>query len=168
MYKELHSQKYAIMGKIIDALSSLYNDEQSTHIEKSFLATVVGAGIFYLPSGYGFYSGKISEVAYQKIVNGEICKLSQLTKEHKFSRKIAGSKLLSENNNKNKKEVKHYKNKYETTYGRYHFVTSEENTALRAHQTERNFENEELAYENAEIVLTEKTIEELNSILKRN
>lgn len=165
MNKEIHNQKYAIMEKILETLSPLYTDEQSTEVHKSFLATVVGAGIFYLPSGKDFYSGKISIVAYQKIVNGEICKLSQLTKEHKFPRKIAGSKLLSE---QNKKETKSFRERYEMTYGRYHFVTPEENRALRVHQNERTFENEELAYENAGIELIEKTYEELSNIIKSN
>ena len=147
-------KKCKTLEKVIRQLSPIYK-QTNDHKQKDYLETIVGAAIWYLPTGQNLYSGKISEKAIAEVKNGK--KWSQLTKEHIFPRKKAGRDLLK---NLNKESLQ---NAYINQYGRYHLVTSKENKELVKFQKENDY-NWEKAYKEVKIKLFNKKIEEIKTL----
>ena len=132
--------KFKTLFELLKSSSLFYKDLDE--FQKSYLATVVGAAIFYLPSGKKTFSGYISEEAIKVEKNKRV-------KEHSFPRKIAG-KLLLENPPKSIEELEEL---YYTKYGQWNLVTKKENNDLRKFQKINNFISPEDSYQKANIKL---------------
>lgn len=156
--KQLES-KARIMEKVIIALAPIYNEEGIEEGQKALLETLVGAGIWYMPSGDELYDGGISKEALEKFRSTG--KLSELTKEHRFPRKMAGRNLLSKEYAEIIKGEKSLKELYLDNYGRYHYVVSGENKRLIKHQ--KAGDDQKTAYSKAGIELLEMAIHEIKA-----
>lgn len=157
--KQLES-KAQIMEKVIIALAPIYNQDGIEEGQKALLETLVGAGIWYMPSGDELYDGGISKEALEKFKSTG--KLSDLTKEHRYPRKKAGKNLLSREYKDLISGEKSLKELYLENYGRYHYVVSGENKRLIKHQ--KAGDDQKTAYSKAGIELLEMSIKEIKSI----
>lgn len=132
--------KFNELYNVILNLKEQWND--SDEYGKSFIETIIGAGIYYLPITKKTYTGLISE-------NGLLEQYDKLVKEHEFPRKISAKLLLESPPN----SLDEFIDLYYTKYGLWNLVTKKENTALKKFQKSNIFETPKLAYEKANIKL---------------
>lgn len=161
--KQLDS-KATIMEKVIIALAPIYHQEGIEEGQKALLETLVGAGIWYMPSGDELYDGGISKEALERFKSTG--KFSELTKEHRYPRKKAGKNLLSEEYKDIISGKTSLKKLYLENYGRYHYVLSGENKKLVKHQ--KAGDDQKTAYSKAGIELLSMSINEIKSLKSKN
>ena len=144
---EAISEKCEILEKIIISISDIY--ENATETQKSFIETTIGASIFYISQNASLWTGKISENAFKNLKSKK-----KITKDHQYPRKIAGKELFENKQllQNNKISVKQL---FEEKYGRFNYITPEENGKLRPFQKEENFISVEHSYREAKILLKE-------------
>lgn len=138
------------MDKTFIKFNELYNIilnlkeqwDNSDEYGKSFIETIIGAGIYYLPITKKTHTGLISE-------NGLLEPCNKLVKEHEFPRKISAKLLLESPPN----TLDEFIELYYTKYGLWNLVTKKENTILRKFQKSNIFETPKLAYGKANIKL---------------
>ncbi len=138
-------EKFEACVNMIISAQSFY--KSSSGSAKDFIETTIGAAIFYLPAGKAqCWSGMVSE---------SLAKNSSLDKvvEHQYPRKISAKNLLAVDWNKVDNPIEELKNLYYTKYGRFNYVTKEENSKLRAFQKEGVFVTPEEAYTKCNIQL---------------
>lgn len=141
--------KYNVTSKLLKTIKKLY--DESNIYEKSFIETIVGAAVFYLPSGSELWSGKISIEALKSFLPEK--KFSRkIVKEHEYPRKVVSKVLLEENWDKGDIAAKLQK-LYKKMYGRYNYVTSKENGKLRKYQKVDSFKDPCECYKDAGIQL---------------
>jgi hypothetical protein len=126
--QEKLGQRCEILAEIIHRLKELYEDLLVTQTQKDLLETLIGAAIWYLPECNGLYTGKISSAALR--THKQTGKYTGLTKEHCYPRKRAGKYFLSVDELTGKDVLVLYQKKF----GRYNYVTKEENRKLVKHQ----------------------------------
>jgi len=161
MNLDILEEKCQILEKVIIELSEIYANKDCTKQQKALLETMIGAAIWYLPTGNELYSGFISEVALERIKKG--AQISELTKEHKFPRKIAGELLLTEKYKLFLSGKESLYNLYLNEFGIYNLVDKNENRGLVKHKKSNIFNNDVIAYERAGIKLFQMKIEEINN-----
>jgi hypothetical protein len=134
------------LADVICNLKKVY-EAAPTQTQKDLLETIIGAAIFYLPECKGLYTGRISFAALR--IRKQTGKYSGLTKEHCYPRKRAGKFFLSMKGGAlTGTEVLIL---YRKKFGRYNYVTKEENRKLVKHQ-KRNLSTNK-CYETAGIRL---------------
>jgi len=126
--------------------------KKSDRGQKSLLETLVGAGIWYLPStGLKLFNQKISKVALQSLKDNS--EGTNLVEEHGIPRKVAGRLLYTKHLEEIKKNPLIVKELYLNQFGKFNLVLKQENGNLVKHQKVDVFENEEAAYQKAKIEL---------------
>lgn len=163
MNTELLIEKCKILEKIIIEIAVIYNSDEITEKQKALLETMIGAAIWYLPSGEELYSGSISKLAIEKVKEGT--PIVKLTKEHRYPRKQAGKSLLSEKFKLIKAAEVTLYDLYMQEYGKYNLVVKKENRDLVEFQKDGAFIDDLTAYNNAAIELDVKTIQEIKELL---
>jgi len=146
---ELYLRTQTLAQLIINTADQYYNSSES---QKSLLETLIGAGIWYLPShGVNLFSGKIS---IQAMISLEIDPYTtKLVEEHGIPRKVAGRLLYTTYLEDLKKNPDLLRELYVEKFGRFNLVLSEENRSLMRYQRVDQFINEEAAYQQAGIQL---------------
>src|SRR5687768_11512610 len=91
-YRKLE-ERCSILEALIISTADIYNNENTSIDQRALLETIIGAAIWYLPSGQELWTGKISLNALEYVKSGK--SISHLTKEHKYPRKQAGKQLLT-------------------------------------------------------------------------
>ncbi len=137
-----------VLAKVVDCVSDLYHNCDLDEGQKGLIETLLGAGIWYLPSGKELFSGKISRAALLKITNNQTI---NLVEEHGFPRKVAGKTLFHEHLDNLKTDPRTLYNLYLDKMGRYNLVLKEENNQLKKFQKTQIFISEEEAYLSAGI-----------------
>jgi hypothetical protein len=165
------TEKCELLTDMIKATKELYHATTTNDEQRGLLETIIGAGIWYLPSHRNeLYSGFASVALLQDICIKEL-KDIKWTEEHSFPRKIAGNRLYNEHIEKINIDAQFLKDLYLTQLGRFNIVTTSENNALKRFATVDNFVNDNSSYEAAEIKLVNFPLElfsKLNSIKNSN
>jgi hypothetical protein len=112
-----------------------YFNENTSSTQRDLYAVIIGAGIFYLPSGKTLYSGLISTEAMDLLYKDKKVKL---VKEHSFPRKVGG-RLLYELYRQRKEKNQEFTlddlhNLYLNRIGKYNYVLKTENDKLKKFQ----------------------------------
>lgn len=147
---EVLEKRAEVLAKVVACIADLYHDGNLDEGQKGLLETLLGAGIWYLPSGKELFSGKISKAALEQIATNPNLKLVE---EHGFPRKVAGKSLFYEHLEDLKSDHTKLYNLYLDKMGRYNLVLKEENNKLKKFQKTHMFISEEEAYQSAEIEL---------------
>ena len=155
-------ERCSILEDLIISTAEIYNKEITTNDQKALLETIIGAAIWYLPSGQELWTGKISVNALEHIKQGK--PKSQLTKEHKYPRKQAGKQLLTTKYKEFQAGTIRLLNLYLYEYGKFNYVLKTENKQLVEYQKDASFIDEETAYRTAKIELICITTDELNEL----
>ncbi len=158
MNKIALKDKAELLAQVILLTKELYDNPQTTPAQKGLLETIIGAGIWYLPSSTELYSGFISKKAYESLKIDPVG--TKLVEEHSFPRKLAGETLYAESNyNKIKENIAHLEEVYREKFGKFNLVLKSENDKLKAFQKKGIFIDEEVAYKNAGLELLPFDIE---------
>jgi hypothetical protein len=137
------------LAATVRAIKSVYIDKLNTKTQKDFVETMIGAAIWYLPQADELWTGMISVDALKTLQAGT--KITELTKDHNYPRKCAARELLEmPDEHLTTESVLHL---YKTRYGRFNFVTSEENRRLMKYQKAEMFSTPENAYSMASVTL---------------
>jgi hypothetical protein len=152
-------EKTEVLSRILLLTKDLYQKGGLTDGQRGLMETLIGAGIWYLPSSTELYSGYISKKALASIQNDPSG--TQLVEEHAFPRKMAGQFLYSMTNEDNLTPDGNWLEKlYRNRFGKFNLVLKSENYKLKKFQKKGVFIDEETAYALAEIELTPFSAEE--------
>jgi len=151
---EVLEKRAEVLAKAVACIADLYHDGNLDEGQKGLLETLLGAGIWYLPSGKELFSGKISKAALEQIATNPNIKLVE---EHGFPRKVAGKSLFYEHLEDLKMDHTKLYDLYLEKMGRYNLVLKEENNKLKKFQKTHMFISEEEAYQSANIELVSIT-----------
>lgn len=160
MNKPVLKEKAEILSRMIISTKEDYFGEGVTEKQKGLLETLVGAGIWYLPSSVELYSGMISEAAYQAIQDDPYG--TKLVEEHGYPRKVAGNRVYNEYFDQITRDGRGLMNLYINSFGRFNLVLKEENGRLKPFQKVNTFISEEIAYQQAGITLVPFSAEQYN------
>lgn len=156
-------EKADILSKVIVLTSKLYYDGECTPLQLAFLETMIGAGIWYLPSDKKMlFNGKISKAALNQLKADP--KNTRLVEEHYIPRKIAGRALYEHCSSGKDLDGKTLTDMYISTFGKFNYVLKHENSRLAKYQRADKFIDEETAYRLAGIEMETITIEELEKL----
>lgn len=156
-------QRGLLLSKLILNNADLYHAAAAD--EQGLLETLVGAGIWYLPNTPDLFNGKISQAALEQLRTNPY--KTKLVEEHAIPRKVAGKLLFTEYLEDLKMDPAMLVQLYLERFGKYNLVLKEENDRLKKFQRTGVFTNEEEAYANAGITLTEFTYQDYQEF-KRN
>ena len=160
-------EKTEILSEVISLTASLYERKGLTSLQKAFLETLIGAGIWYLPKDKNvLFSGKISKLALAQLQIDP--KNTKLVEEHgKYPRKVSGRALYTEYLDEIRKDGSRLVELYLNEMGKFNYVLKIENTRLSRFQRTDKFIDEETAYRLAGIEMVAITLEEVNRLLRR-
>lgn len=146
-------ERCCVLKKCIINLAEIYHDADTSEDQKRLIETMIGAAIWYLPSDLNLWTGKVSEEALKLIKSGK--PISKLTKEHEFPRKLAAREALTSELENLKMIEDKLCELYMSKYGKFNYVTKNENTTLRKFQKDTNFVSPDVSYSKAGIKLVE-------------
>lgn len=150
---ELEKRAY-VLSKMIQSTKKIYDDPKIDEKQRGLLETLVGAGIWYLPSGTELFSGKISQAALEELnINSTV----HLVEEHFYPRKISGKMCYTKFYKQIEADPQAFLNLYRQTFGRYHLVLKSENNLLKKFQKSSGFISPDDSYRAAEISLVKLT-----------
>lgn len=137
--------------------------------QQHFLETIIGAALYYLPTSTELWTGKVS-VGLLKVFHPESGKTKvKSTKDHEYPRKIAAAELLSQVRWREMTDkTAHLVTEYLTRYGRYHYITAEENHKLKWLQRKHLFTTPQDGYDKAAIILVAVSHAEWRAIRKQD
>jgi hypothetical protein len=163
MNYELLNERAQVLIDLIRLTADRYFEPSTNEGQRGLYQVLIGAGLFYLPSGQELYSGFISNEALTRLKKDPL--KTKLVQEHSFPRKAGGRYLYELYREKGEKFTKEFFLKlYSTRLGKYNLVTKEENSRLKKYQKINNGCNhgeflraiqeiERLSYDAAGIVL---------------
>ena len=159
------SKRAKVLSDTVIAISEIYHSNILDEGQKGMLETLIGAGIWYLPSSKKLFSGMISNEALNCI---RLDSSVKLVEEHGFPRKVAGKKLLSEHLEELKIDDRKLEELYVNKMGKFNLVLKDENNRLKKFQKTSVFIDESAAYNSAgiELVLVQDIDYELPSLKK--
>lgn len=111
--------KFQALKSLLDQVRDSFHQNDDAQ-QRSFLLTVIGAAIFYLPSLNFHFSGYISVAALKGYLKGQ-----RRVKDHIFPRKKAAIELLAK-----EYSLEKLKEKYHNELAKYMYVTPSENSQL--------------------------------------
>jgi hypothetical protein len=163
---ELHiakiSQQCNALADVILCLRSVY--ETANAPQRALIETMIGAAIWYLPKPPDAWTGYVSLGALRAFHPDSGVMKPKFSEEHVLPRKIAARLLLQNEKLDQKNMTKLFREKY----GRFHFITSEENKTVQPFQRIAVFTTPDDVYRKAGIVLIKVKREALINIKKRN
>jgi uncharacterized protein YegP (UPF0339 family) len=166
MNNKLLAERVSVLHNILSTTVEHYFSPDINEGQRGLYETILGAAIWYLPSGDELFSGKISSLAIESLRNNPAT--TKLVEEHSFPRKVGGKYLYE--------LYRHHQGTftetdlieiYKKTLGKFNLVLKSENDKLKKWQkfknsglTDDNFletasKIEDFAYGKAEISLTE-------------
>ena len=128
------NMKFEALKLVLDQVRDKYHETEEP-LQKSYLLTVIGAAVFYLPSLNLHFSGFISVAALKGYLNG-----NRRVKDHIFPRKRAASVLLNK-----ELSVEELKSKYHDHLAEFMYVTYSENSQLINYYEEHDSHDQALA-----------------------
>ena len=137
MNEKLLKERIEVLHKIIAGTYEDYFDPTTNQGQRGLFETVLGATIWYLPTGGELYSGKISAAALNSLTTAP--EQTKLVEEHFFPRKIGGRFLYEKfKNSQGKLTKEELQDIFVNKLGRYNLVLKSENDGLKKYQRIEN------------------------------
>ena len=137
MNEKLLKERIEVLHKIVERTYEDYFDPITNKGQRGLFETVLGATIWYLPTGGNLYSGKISVAALNSLATAP--EATKLVEEHFFPRKIGGrflyEKFRESKGNLTKRELEDI---FISKLGRFNLVLKSENDRLKKYQRIEN------------------------------
>lgn len=147
MNHELLDERILVLHQIIESTSEFYFNSGLNEGQTGLYDTIIGAALWYLPSGTELFSGKISESALESLENNPLT--TKLVEEHSFPRKIGGKYLYELHRALGKLTKDDIIEVYKEKLGKFNLVLKEENDALKKYQKLENIPYEEGGFLNS-------------------
>ena len=147
MNHELLDERILVLHQIIESTSEFYFNSGLNEGQTGLYDTIIGATLWYLPSGTELFSGKISESALESLENNPLT--TKLVEEHSFPRKIGGKYLYELHRALGKLTKDDIIEVYKEKLGKFNLVLKEENDALKKYQKLENIPYEEGGFLNS-------------------
>ena len=145
MNNKLLKERIEVLHKIIEGTYEDYFDPSTNQGQRGLFETVLGATIWYLPSGGELYSGKISVAALNSLTTAP--EATKLVEEHFFPRKIGGRFLYEKyRDSEGKLSKQQLQDIFVTKLGRYNLVLKSENDGLKKFQRIENMNLGDLSF----------------------
>ena len=160
-------QRCTILVEIAKKLGTLYNATSATPTQQHYIETILGAGVWYLPTSKELWTGGISIRALKDFHPDSGLSKPRLTEDHEFPRKVSAIELMHRawnDEDPSAAMLELYLNKY----GRYNYITATENKVLVQFQKTHVFAKPAAAYAQAKVQLVIVSLVELKAILKRD
>lgn len=159
--------KFKILAQTIINTAGLYKEAEvaNNETQKGLLETLIGAGIWYLPSGKDLYSGFISSAALESL---QLNPRTKLVEEHPYPRKVAGRDCYSRYLDEIKANPVHFYELFKTKFGIWNYVLQSENKRLTKYAKTHNFIDWQTSYDQAGIHLVEFPMSEINRLRNVN
>jgi hypothetical protein len=159
MNQQSLKEKSAVLSRIIMLTRDIYQSGQLSEAQKGLMETLIGAGIWYLPTSTELFSGYISKRALESLQSDPIH--TKLVEEHAFPRKVAGQLLYSiQDDELLTPDGSGLEKLYRERFGKFNLVLKSENNKLKKFQKKGVFLDETTAYALAEVELVPFTVEE--------
>ena len=131
--------KFLGLASSILSMQSAYKEHQKNGETKAtqMMETLIGAGIWYLPTSKELWTGYSSK---------EALRLNESSEEHMYPRKIQGAKLLMLDWSNIDDPEQYLKDLYYEKLGKFHKVSKKENKQLVPYQKAGVFTTPEDAY----------------------
>src|SRR5579859_3607181 len=88
------AERCAVLADVIRSIIPIYHSPKTTENQRHLIETMIGAAIWYLPTGSGLWTGMISLRAIQAFHPDSGVETPKLTADHNFPRKVAAKELL--------------------------------------------------------------------------
>lgn len=132
--EEARESKFRALWNILNAVRPVYQQTENEQ-ERSYMETVVGAAVFYLPNLNEHFSGYISLNALIGYVSG-----NRRVKDHMYPRKLAARDLLAQ-----ELTAEELKERYHLHLAQFMYVTATENSMLVNYYEEHEGHDQALA-----------------------
>ena len=166
MNTKVLKEKTEVLTRLISLTADLYHQEDLSSSQRDFLETIIGAGLWYLPSDKKIlFNGKISRAALAQL-KAEPSN-TKLVEEHFLPRKIAGRTLYTKHVDEIREDGNRLQELYLTQMGKFNYVLKGENSRMAKFQRANNYVDEATSYQQAGIEMVPITIEEVELLLKR-
>ena len=137
MNEKLLKERIDVLHKIVAGTYEDYFDPTTNQGQRGLFETVLGATIWYLPTGGELYSDKISVSALNSLATCP--EQTKLVEEHFFPRKIGGRFLYEKfKDSKGKLTKEELQDIFVSKLGRYNLVLKSENDGLKKYQRIEN------------------------------
>ncbi len=93
MNHELLDERILVLHQIIESTSEFYFNSNLNKGQTGLYDTIIGAALWYLPSGVELFSGKISKRALESLENNPMT--TKLVEEHSFPRKMVENTCMN-------------------------------------------------------------------------
>ena len=166
-YKKKITPKVIALLDLVDGIKGKYEtfNEGSKKEYKSFIETEIGAGIWYINKVKKIlWSGKISEKALYEIKHNPNVKLCE---EHFNPRKVSAVEVLSTEWSSFENPQEEFINRFLSKYGKFHYVTKNENKIVAKFQKIEDFISPEDSYQKAGIKLIDWMLHG-NKVMEQN
>ena len=147
MNHELLDERILVLHQIIESTSEFYFNSNLNKGQTGLYDTIIGAALWYLPSGVELFSGKISKRALESLENNPMT--TKLVEEHSFPRKIGGKYLYELHKALGKLTRADIIEVYKEKLGKFNLVLKEENDGLKKYQKLESIPFEEGAFLNS-------------------
>jgi len=145
MNEKLLIERIEVLHNIIERTYEDYFNTNTNQGQKGLFETIIGATIWYLPTGGDLYSGKISVAALNSLATYP--KETKLVEEHFFPRKIGGRFLYEKyRDSEGKLSKQQLQDIFVTKLGRYNLVLKSENDGLKKFQRIENMNLGDLSF----------------------
>ena len=128
---------------IIIGIQNFYHNTNTEN--KRFIETTIGAAIWYLP--------KNNKVLFTGMISKDAINKNEKSEDHQYPRKIAATELLNYKWNNEKNPSDKLLSLFVNKYGKFNYVSKNENKRLIKFQKSNVFKSPEKAYLDAGIKL---------------
>jgi hypothetical protein len=161
-------ERCSILADIVRQVAPIYRLSATTMNQRQLIETMIGAAIWYLPQGGDLWTNRISVKAIESFHPVSGVASPKLTADHEFPRKVAATELLSLDWDTVVDPSSELLLRYTERYGRFNYITPNENRRLMQFQRTAKFETVKKAYEQAGVVLLAATRGDLVRIKMRD
>jgi hypothetical protein len=161
-------ERCSILADIVRQVAPIYRLSATTANQRQLIETMIGAAIWYLPQGGELWTTRISVKAIESFHPVSGVASPKLTADHEFPRKVAATELLGLDWDTIVDPSSELLLRYTERYGRFNYITPNENRRLMQYQRTAKFESVTKAYEQAGVVLLAVTHGDLATIKMRN
>jgi len=146
---------------VITSISDIYHDSNTD--QKSYIETMIGAALWYIPKPLDAWTNHISLKLLKAFHPKSKVENPRISEEHVYPRKLAARMLLT----KDDLSPELLKESFYNKFSRLHYITPEENRTAQQFQRVNIFNNPEEVYVKAGITLILIDPKDLSDIKNR-
>jgi hypothetical protein len=161
-------ERCSILADVVRQVAPIYRLPKTTANQRQLIETMIGAAIWYLPEAEDLWTTQISVKALQSFHPDSGMASPKLTADHEYPRKVAATELLGLKWEVIDDPAEELLRRYMGRYGRYNYITPNENRRLMKFQRAATFASVTKAYGAAGVILVSTTRADLAKVKLRD